>query len=85
MERLALRRRALSWLRAELAMWTRLVQQGDVGRRRLARVLTPWFRDPDLAGLRDAQALRALSTEERQACQRFWADVTALLGKAEGE
>jgi hypothetical protein len=43
-------------------------------RRELAR----WQADPDLAGLRDADALARLPADERQACRRFWADVQSL-------
>jgi hypothetical protein len=82
MERLALRRQALTWLRADLTAWTRLVAAGEVGPSRLRRTLTHSQKDADLAGLRDAQALKRLSAEERQACQRFWADVAALLDRA---
>jgi tetratricopeptide (TPR) repeat protein len=80
-ERLALRRRALTWLRAELTLWTRLVASGEVGRSRLARVLTHWQKDADLAGIRDKAALARLSAAERAACVNLWAGVAALLKK----
>src|SRR5262249_47388576 len=44
-QRLALRRQALTWLRADLTSWSRLFAQGEVGRSRLTRVLTPWQKD----------------------------------------
>jgi hypothetical protein len=47
--------------------------------------LRHWQQDGDLAGLRDAAALAKLPAEERAACERLWADVAALLKKAEGE
>jgi hypothetical protein len=81
-QRLALRRQALTWLRANLSAWSRLVAAGQVGRSRLARILTRWQKDAALAGLCDAEALKALSTEERQACQCLWADVAVLLNGA---
>jgi TolA-binding protein len=77
-ERMALRRRALTWLRAELALWTRLVASGEVGRSRLARILSHWRKDANLASIRDKDALAKLSAEERAAFEKFWADVTAL-------
>jgi serine/threonine-protein kinase len=81
-QRLALRRQALTWLRADLSSWARLVAGNKVGPSRLARTLSHWQKDADLAGLREAEALRRLSAEERQACQRLWADVAALLERA---
>jgi superkiller protein 3 len=75
---LALRRQALTWLRADLFTWTRLAAAGQVGRSRLARILTHWQKDADLAGLRDPAALAKLPVEERQACEKLWADVALL-------
>jgi hypothetical protein len=37
----------------------------------------------DEASLRDGPGLAKLPAEERAACERLWADVTALLKKAE--
>ena len=39
--------------------------------------------DPDLAGIRDAAALAKLPADEQKAFTQFWADVAALLKKAE--
>jgi hypothetical protein len=41
--------------------------------------LRHWQVDPDLAGLRDKDALARLPEAERQACGKLWADVDALL------
>jgi hypothetical protein len=46
-------------------------------------VLRHWQKDSDLAGIRDAAVLDKLLVEERAACERLWADVAALLKKAE--
>lgn len=48
----------------------------------MAPTLEHWRKDTDLACLRDAEALKAVSAEERQACERLWADVAALSKKA---
>jgi serine/threonine-protein kinase len=82
-ERLALRRLALTWLRADLARWSRLFAAGEVGRSRLARTLAGWLKRPDLAAVRDKAALDKLPAEERAACEQLWADVAALLKKVE--
>jgi hypothetical protein len=81
-QRLALRRRALTWLRGDLTLWTRLVASGEVGRSRLTRILGHWQKDADLAGIRDKAALARLSAEERGACVKLWADLAALLKSA---
>lgn len=44
-----------------------------------------WQQDTDLAGLRDAEAQAKLPAEEQKAVNRLWADVAALLKKAEGD
>jgi serine/threonine-protein kinase len=83
-QRLGWRRRALTWLRADLAGWTRLVREGEVGPTRLARQLGRWQNDPNLGSLRDPEALARLSPEERQACQGLWAEVAMLVRKPQG-
>jgi hypothetical protein len=82
-DRHALRRQALTWLRAELTHWAKLLAAGEVGRSRLARVLAHWQKDADLAAIRDRAALAKLPAEEQQAFAQLWADVAALLKKAE--
>jgi hypothetical protein len=78
-ERLALRRQALTWLRAELSLSARLAASGAVGRSHLARSLASWRKEAALAGLRDKAELDKLPAEERAACEKLWADVAALL------
>jgi hypothetical protein len=46
--------------------------------------LRHWQKDPDLAGLRDPDALARLPAAERAACSRFWTDVAALLQRTQG-
>jgi tetratricopeptide (TPR) repeat protein len=82
-ERLALRRRALTWLRADLTLYCRRPQADTpAGRAELLGRLRHWQQDADLAGLRDAAALAKLPPEERAACERLWADLAALLARA---
>jgi len=45
--------------------------------------LDHWQKDSDLAGIRDAAALAKLPAEEQKAFTQLWADVAALLKKAE--
>jgi tetratricopeptide (TPR) repeat protein len=74
-ERARLRRQARDWLRADLAAWTKGVEKA---RPVVQRTLTHWQQDPDLAGLRDRDALAQLPEAERQACRNLWAEVDAL-------
>jgi serine/threonine protein kinase/Flp pilus assembly protein TadD len=85
LEAAKLRRQALDWLKAELAAGGKLLAGPPQGRPAIVQFLRHWQQDPDLAGLRDAAALAKLSAEERAACEKLWADVAALLKKAEGK
>jgi serine/threonine-protein kinase len=83
-ERARLRKQALDWLRADLALHTKQLETGQAADRAAAqRALRRWQQDPELAGLRDVAALAQLPAAEQQACTQLWADVAALLKKAE--
>jgi Tfp pilus assembly protein PilF len=82
-ERALWRRQALTWLRADLAAWARLIEKGPPQALPAAqRVLADWQRDADLATIRDPAALAELPAEERAACERLWADAAGVLRKA---
>ena len=49
----------------------------------MQRTLRHWQQDTDLAGIRDAAALAKLPADEQKAFAQLWADVAALLKKAE--
>jgi tetratricopeptide (TPR) repeat protein len=83
-ERARLRHQALDWLRADLASWGEQVEKSKAEeRKRVQWALRHWQRDIHLAGVRDAAALAKLPEAERADWQRLWADVAALLKKAE--
>jgi hypothetical protein len=44
-----------------------------------------WQQDVDLIGLRDKDAVAKLPADEQEACQKLWAEVAALLRKAQQE
>jgi hypothetical protein len=48
-------------------------------------VLPPWQRNPDLAGLREKDALDELPEAEPSAWRKMWADVEELLDKPRGK
>jgi hypothetical protein len=80
------RAQALDLLKAELTVWTKLVessppQAGSV----ILRNLQQWKQDTDLVGVRDAEALARLPEAERKEWQRLWAKVDAILNGAGGQ
>jgi serine/threonine-protein kinase len=79
-----LRQQARAWLRADLAGWQKQLQgAGPREVEQVRAVLRHWQQDADLASIRDPAALARLSEEERAAFTQLWADVAALLTKAE--
>jgi Flp pilus assembly protein TadD len=83
-ERARWRQQALTWLEADLAFWTKQLQGGTPQDRKTAvAILQHWQRDRNLAGIRDAALLAKLPPGEREACTRLWAQVAALLKKAQ--
>jgi tetratricopeptide (TPR) repeat protein len=82
-ERARLRKQALDWLRADLALRSKQLESGQPADRTAAqKALRYWQQDRDLAGIRDAPALAKLSADERAACEKLWSDVAALLRPA---
>jgi serine/threonine-protein kinase len=82
-ERARLRRQALEWLRADLALGTKERAAGSPqARQAVADRMQEWLSEPSLAGVRDAPGLAELPAEERSLWQAFWADVRALRTRA---
>jgi serine/threonine-protein kinase len=78
------RAQARQWLRADLDAWARKLQSGRArDRTQVRQILTWWRRDPDLAGLRDPDPLARLAEDERKEWIALWAEVAALLARAE--
>jgi tetratricopeptide (TPR) repeat protein len=83
-ERARLRKQAIDWLRADLALRTKQLERGQpADRADVARRMRHWQRDSDLAGIRDEDALANLPADERAAVTQLWADVAVLLKKTE--
>jgi tetratricopeptide (TPR) repeat protein/tRNA A-37 threonylcarbamoyl transferase component Bud32 len=85
-EKARLRGKALEWLRADLARWSK---RAGGGRREEAveakSMLQPWQVEPAFAGVRDPAGLGRLLEAEQRAWERFWSDVEALLRKVKGK
>jgi serine/threonine-protein kinase len=77
------RLQALVWLQADLALWKKLAASApDLAGARVQTTLQHWQRNPDLAGVRDKDALAKLPEAERQVWHKLWADVADLLRKS---
>ncbi len=86
-ERIHLRRQALDWLGEELAALERIAASGPPDRRPASRIrltdhLSHWKRDPDLAGVREPDALETFDQAERDDWRAFWAEVDAVIGRS---
>jgi WD40 repeat protein/tetratricopeptide (TPR) repeat protein len=83
-ERTDFRQQTLTWLRADLETWGHLFAKAPTKvNAEVRRTMQHWQQDPDLAGIRDAATLAKLPAEEQAACKKLWADVQALLRKAQ--
>jgi hypothetical protein len=85
-ERARLRQRALEWLRAEVAAWRAVLERAR-GKAApvVAQQMAHWLQDTNFAGVRGPEALARLPKEEREAWQKFWAEVEQLCSKARAE
>jgi tetratricopeptide (TPR) repeat protein len=76
------RKRALEWLRADLAQRTKSLDAlPAAARASLVEMLKRWQGDPDLAGVRDPAAVAKLPTDERQAWRELWTNVKSVTQK----
>ncbi len=79
-----LREQAQGWLKAELAAWASLLDADAVKARPVVvQTLEHWKVDPDLAAVRDPEPLSKLPAAEQESWRALWADVEALLTKAQ--
>jgi hypothetical protein len=77
------RRQALAWLRTALTAWSKFLERGKrQARATVERTLQHWQAEPDLAGVREKAGLAKLPAVEREAWEKFWADVEALRKRA---
>jgi hypothetical protein len=74
-----LRRQALGWLRADLALYAQRAESDEAGRRLVRQRLACWQQDADLASVRDRDALDRLPDDERAGWRRLQEEVGRLL------
>ncbi len=83
-ERARWRQRAREWLRAEVALWTRVLDGGPPADRLLvAQKLARLWADPQLDGLLDHEAMDRLPPAERQECRALRDAIDILIRRAE--
>jgi hypothetical protein len=83
LERARLRRQSLDWLRADLGAWQQILAKDPAqARDTVAKVMTHWLGDTDLAGVRGTEALARLPEAEWPRWQQLWQDVQALRDRA---
>jgi serine/threonine-protein kinase len=85
-ERARWRKQARDWLKADLTLWTKMVATatGSGTAPDLAKkTLTQWKIEPDLAGLREPNALDKLPADERKEYIALWQSVADLLERAQ--
>jgi hypothetical protein len=81
-EQVRLRRRALSWLRADLDLYAKPSPPQPIEDvLLLIERLSGWQKDTRLATVREAKALALLPVEEQQAWQKLWADANGRLDR----
>ena len=78
-------RPALTWLRADLAAYSRLAKGNPKQKAAVRQRLELWQKDADLASVRDPAALDRLPEDERAAWRRLWDDVESLRKEVSGE
>jgi tetratricopeptide (TPR) repeat protein/tRNA A-37 threonylcarbamoyl transferase component Bud32 len=78
-----LQQHALDWLRADLAVYAKLVAQGNPQvRQAVQQRLAHWQQDDDLMAVRYQDWLAAMPEFDRARWQKLWADVAALQKEA---
>jgi serine/threonine-protein kinase len=77
------RGKALDWLTAELAMWTKEATSGKPDILAVTqRTLEQWQNERDFAGVRDVSAVAKLPAQEQCAWCQLWTDLAAVLKQA---
>ena len=83
-ERARLLNEAVTWLRADLAFWSRVLDGGNEPNRiQLLRAVYPWRSEASFALIRDPEAILAWPPEQQAQCRALWREVNALVMRAE--
>jgi tetratricopeptide (TPR) repeat protein len=80
-ERARLRRQAIDWLRADLALHAKRSESRKPEERRATKeTLRKWREDAELACIRDPEQLDLLPDDDHAALEELWLDVADLIG-----
>ena len=80
-ERARLRRQAIDWLRADLALHAKRSESGKPEERAATKdTLRKWREDAELACIRDPEQLDLLPDDDHAALEELWLDVADLIG-----
>jgi tetratricopeptide (TPR) repeat protein len=83
-ERARWRQQAREWLRAEVTLWTSVLDRGShVDRFLVAQKLAHLWADPQLDDLLDRGSLDRLPAAERQECRALWNAIDILIRRAQ--
>jgi hypothetical protein len=78
-----LRGKALAWLRADLALWSKQAASNKQTERNAASAkMMLWFEDSNLAAVRPDHAKCDLPAAERPGWESLWSDVRATIAAA---
>jgi tetratricopeptide (TPR) repeat protein len=72
------RQQARAWLRADLILWDRAIDTKPQHRPFIRQTMKHWQTDPDLVGVRNADALARLPSAERAEWAKLWQAVETL-------
>jgi serine/threonine-protein kinase len=78
-ERARLRIQARTWLRADLAEWSKRIKGSAAEQNDALKQLRHWLEGEDFSGVRESTGLARLPEAERKEWQTLWADVKAVL------
>lgn len=81
-DRAHFRDQARQWLAADLDSCQEQMQRGEKDRQEAEHTLSNWFKSPDLACVRDSNALEKLPAAERKQWTDLWQKVRDLVGRA---
>lgn len=70
--KVALRRKALDWLRAEANAWNIVAKRSPEAEAEARKAFESWLRMPDFASVREPDRLTQLSAEEQTTWTEFW-------------
>jgi serine/threonine protein kinase/Flp pilus assembly protein TadD len=84
-ERARLRGQGLEWLRADLAVYRRVLEKVPDNAGTIRARMERWQQDTDFAGVRGPEALAKLPEAERRDWEKLWADVADTLARAQGK